>query len=138
MTTRNQAPCKGIAIEVAPGELIDKLTILEIKAERVTDPAKAHNVRVELAALRSAYDRAVSPSAELTALTAELRAVNETLWQIEDEIRRCERDQDFGPRFIELARSVYRTNDRRAALKRRINDLLGSDLIEEKQYLDYG
>ncbi|HZT79209.1 MAG TPA: DUF6165 family protein, partial [Gemmataceae bacterium] len=131
------APRKAVAVEVAPGELIDRLTILDIKAGRVTDPAKLRHVRVELAALRNAHDRDVPPSPELAALTAELRAVNEALWEIEDEIRRCERDQDFGPRFVELARSVYRTNDRRAALKRRINELLGSDLVEEKEHPDY-
>ena len=70
-------------------------------------------------------------------LATELKAVNEARWQIEDEIRRCERDEDFGPRFVALARSVYRTNDRRAALKHQINELLGSKLIEEKSYTSY-
>jgi tetratricopeptide (TPR) repeat protein len=130
-------PQTTVAIEIAPGELIDKITILEIKAERLTDAAKLGNVRVELEALRRDHDRALPPSTELAALTAQLRAVNEELWQIEDDIRLCERRQDFGPLFIELARSVYRTNDRRADLKRRINTLLGSSLIEEKSYASY-
>jgi hypothetical protein len=88
--------------------------------------------------LVAAGDRAVPGSAELTQLATELKAVNEALWQIEDEIRRCEHDADFGPRFVALARSVYVTNDRRAALKREINELLGSRLIEEKSYASYG
>jgi len=131
------APSNAVAAPISPGELIDKTTILQIKAERLTDPAKLRNVTAELEALRAAHERAVSPSPGLAALTAELRAVNEALWQIEDDIRLCERQQDFGPRFVELARSVYRTNDRRAELKRRINELLGSRLIEEKSYATY-
>jgi len=127
-------PRSAVAVEVAPGELIDKITILEIKAERLSEPARLRNVRTELAALRAARERAVQPSPPLEALTAELRAVNEALWQTEDDLRLCERDQDFGPRFVELARSVYRLNDGRAELKRRINELLGSSLVEEKSY----
>jgi hypothetical protein len=126
-----------VLLETAPGELIDKITILEIKSERIQDMAKLHNVRVELATLQSARARAMTVSAELARLTAELKAVNLALWDIEDEIRLCERDKDFGPRFIELARSVYRQNDRRAAVKRQINLLLGSHLIEEKAYAPY-
>jgi tetratricopeptide (TPR) repeat protein len=124
----------SILIEIAPGELLDKITILQIKSERIRDPMKLRNVRHELTVLEAAQQQATAPSAELQQLTASLKEVNEALWQIEDEIRLCERDQDFGPRFIELARSVYRQNDRRAALKRRINDLLGSALKEEKAF----
>jgi hypothetical protein len=91
-------------------------------------------VRRELAALEAARDRAVRPSGELAALTAELKAVNEALWQVEDDIRRCEREQDFGREFVALARAVYRNNDRRAQLKRLIDELLGSDWKEEKSY----
>ncbi|HEY7308161.1 MAG TPA: DUF6165 family protein [Gemmataceae bacterium] len=121
-------------VEIAPGELIDKITILEIKCQRIRDAAKLVNIRAELAVLVSVQDRCVQPSAELTALIEELRIVNETLWNVEDELRLCECGQDFGPRFIELARSVYRHNDRRAALKRQINELLGSRILEEKSY----
>jgi hypothetical protein len=128
---------RPVTVEVAPGELIDKITILEIKSERITDAAKRHHVGTELALLVGARDRAMPGSAELARLAGELKAVNEALWRIEDEIRLCERDEDFGPRFIALARSVYRTNDRRAALKRQINELLGSRLIEEKSYTAY-
>jgi hypothetical protein len=128
------AELRPITVEIAPGELIDKITILEIKSERITDAAQRHHVGAELALLVAARDCTVPGSAELTRLETELKEVNEALWQIEDEIRLCERDEDFGPRFIGLARSVYGTNDRRAALKRRINELLQSDLMEEKSY----
>lgn len=126
-----------ILIEIAPGELIDKITILEIKSERITQAEKLANVTAELSVLRDAYLSAVSPFDSLRELTGELKQTNAALWDIEDEIRDCERRQDFGPRFIALARSVYLQNDRRAALKRRINELLGSRLIEEKSYTQY-
>ena len=126
-----------ITVEIAPGELIDKITILEIKAERIADQAKVKNVRIELGVLESARDAAIIASVELTNLTTQLKQVNEELWDIEDNIRDCERDKDFGDKFIELARAVYHTNDRRAALKRDINKLLGSKLVEEKSYADY-
>ena len=128
---------KAILVEIAPGELIDKITILLIKSERIDDPGKIENVRVELQVLEEARDSAVAASPELDRLTAELKSVNEALWEIEDDIRDCERNKDFGPKFVELARSVYRSNDRRAAAKREINELLGSKLIEEKSYAEY-
>src|SRR5271166_4126010 len=131
------AELRPITVEIAPGELIDKITILEIKSERISNAAKRHHVGTELALLVAARDRAVPGSAELARLATELKAVNEARWQVEDEIRLCERGEDFGPRFVALARSVYRTNDRRAALKRQINELLGSKLIEEKSYTSY-
>jgi hypothetical protein len=127
-------PTRAVVIEAAPGELIDKITILEIKAKHIGDAAKLSHVRTELETLRAAWDRTIVPSEDLAALTAELRAINQALWKIEDEIRHCEQVGDFGPRFVELARSVYKTNDHRAAVKRRINQLLGSELIEEKSY----
>jgi hypothetical protein len=124
-------------VPIGPGELIDKITILEIKATHLDAPEKLANVRAELAALVSARDAAIDASASLADLTTALKDVNAILWRIEDEIRDCERARDFGPRFIELARAVYRTNDERAALKRRINDLLGADIVEEKSYAPY-
>jgi hypothetical protein len=127
----------AVLVEVAPGELIDKITILQIKSERIDDPEKVKNVRVELEVLEKARDEAIAASPELERLTVELKTVNEALWEIEDDIRDCERTKDFGPRFVELARSVYRSNDRRAAAKRKINELLGSQLIEEKSYAEY-
>ena len=137
-TRTGRDPARPVRVEVPAGELIDKITILGIKSDRLSDPDKLRNVRTELATLEAARDAALPESAALTALTAELRGVNETLWGVEDEIRLCERDGDFGERFVALARSVYRHNDRRAALKRRINELLGSRLVEEKGYAQYG
>jgi tetratricopeptide (TPR) repeat protein len=128
---------KTIRVEMAPGELIDKITILVIKKERITDDSKMRNILRELTTLETTRDQAVAASKELTRLTAELKKVNEALWEIEDAIRLCERDQDFGPRFIELARSVYHNNDQRAALKRQINELLGARFLEEKSYAEY-
>ena len=127
-------PTRSVVIETAPGELIDKITILEIKADRIRDEEKLRNVKRELENLEKARERTILPSDSLAALTTELRSVNQTLWDIEDDIRRCEREADFGPRFVELARSVYKSNDHRAALKRRINELLGSVIVEEKSY----
>lgn len=126
-----------ISVPVSTGELIDKITILQIKSERITDPAKLRNVRQELEMLQAARDGAIRASEALTDLTGQLKATNEALWDIEDEIRNCERNQDFGPQFIELARSVYHQNDRRFELKRRINEQVGSALVEEKSYAPY-
>lgn len=128
---------KPILVETAPGELIDKITILQIKTERMTDREKLRNVQVELVTLCAARDGAIPPSDAIAELSAQLKAVNEALWDIEDDIRCCEREGDFGPKFIELARSVYRSNDQRAALKRQINQQLGSKLVEEKSYQPY-
>jgi hypothetical protein len=125
---------RPITIEIAPGELLDKITILEIKTERISDAAKRRDVDAELALLVAARECTVPGSAELTRLETELKEINEALWQVEDEIRLCERCEDFGPRFVALARSAHHTNDRRAALKRRINELLRSELMEEKSY----
>ncbi|WP_193181960.1 DUF6165 family protein [Nisaea sediminum] len=126
-----------ILVPIAPGELLDKITILEIKLERMEDAAKLANVRIEFDALDAVRREKLPASAELTDATARLKAINEELWVIEDDIRDCERGGDFGPTFIELARAVYRTNDRRAAIKKEINLLLGSALVEEKSYKDY-
>ncbi len=123
--------------EISPGELIDKITILQIKLERLDDAAKIANVRSELETLAATCDAAVPASPELASLTAELKEINGRLWEIEDDIRDCERRQDFGPAFVELARGVYLTNDRRSRVKRLINELLGSRLVEEKSYAAY-
>jgi hypothetical protein len=128
---------KPILVEIASGELIDKITILQIKSERIVAADKLRNVRVELEVLAAARDAAMPATAELADLTAQLKQINEALWDIEDAIRDCEREQDFGPEFIKLARSVYHSNDRRAALKRQVNELLGSKLVEEKSYAAY-
>jgi Tfp pilus assembly protein PilF len=122
-----------ITVEVGAGELIDKITILEIKAERIDDPAKLANIHRELEHLRAASG-ALPRCPERDELTAELRAVNDAIWDVEEGVRDCERLGDFGERFIELARAVYQKNDRRAALKRKINLLAGSGIIEEKSH----
>lgn len=127
----------SVLTEVSWGELIDKYTILAIKAERLADPAKRENVLREKTALDPARNQAFAMAPDLDVLEGRLKTVNEALWVIEDEIRDCEREKDFGPRFIELARSVYMRNDLRAALKREINERLGSRLVEEKSYQPY-
>ncbi|MFI5372354.1 MAG: DUF6165 family protein [Candidatus Eisenbacteria bacterium] len=125
-------------LDTSPGEFLDKLTILEIKSERIAEPAKLANVRHELELLRAQWEKTAVSNGEVSRLVAELRSVNDTLWGIEDRIRECEAARRFDAEFVELARSVYRTNDRRAAIKRRLNETLGSRLIEEKSYSDYG
>ena len=123
-------------VEVSWGELVDKLTILEIKARRLTSPAAVENVRRELAALNKVLS-GLKPPPGFDALKQGLIAVNESLWEIEDNIRAKEAASSFDREFIDLARSVYIENDKRAALKREINLLLKSELIEEKQYTAY-
>jgi hypothetical protein len=127
----------NVTIEIGPGELIDKITILEIKAAHIGTRDKLVNIRHELAVLVAARAAAIASSPALDNLTAQLKSVNGTLWRVEDEIRECERGSDFGPRFLALARAVYRTNDQRAAIKREINDLLRADIVEEKSYAAY-
>ena len=126
-----------ILIPGSPGELIDKITILEIKFEKILDVSKRMNVGRELEALSISLEQNIIISTELAALKLNLKKVNEVLWDIEDDIRSCERKSDFGPIFVQLARSVYFQNDRRAAFKKEINVLLGSDIIEEKSYAKY-
>tara|TARA_B100000315_G_scaffold210567_1_gene206910 strand:+ start:10938 stop:11333 length:396 start_codon:yes stop_codon:yes gene_type:complete len=128
---------KSVSVDIAPGELIDKITILDIKSERMDDAAKLANVRHELAILTATRDKDIATSSELEELTAKLKAVNEILWEIEDDIRECEAAKDYSQKFVDLARAVYVTNDERANLKREINMLLGSDIIEEKSYKPY-
>ena len=126
----------NILVPISPGELLDKITILEIKLARMADESKLANVRVELESL-AAVEASLPNDAGLPALRQSLREINEALWVIEDDIRDCERAGDFGQRFIELARAVYHTNDRRAAVKREVNVALGSRLVEEKSYAAY-
>jgi hypothetical protein len=126
-----------IMTPISPGELIDKITILRIKMANITDPVKLKNVETEHAVLAAVLKSDVPASAELTALDDQLQAINQELWNIEDDIRDCERDRDFGDKFIQLARAVYVTNDKRGELKKQINTLLGSTLVEEKSYAAY-
>lgn len=127
----------SVLIEVGAGELIDKITILNIKTKRMGDPVKLRNVQHELDVLEAARQRALPASDELVRLEGALTEVNEALWVIEDDIRACEAERDFGARFIELARSVYIQNDKRATLKKDINLLCGSSIVEEKSYTDF-
>ncbi len=127
----------SVSVEISPGELIDKITILEIKLDRIEDAEKRVNVKHEFEILTAARDGAIKPTPELERLSTELKQANARLWEIEDDIRDCERAKDFGAAFVALARAVYVTNDKRSRLKRRINELLGSGLIEEKSYAAY-
>ena len=127
----------SVRVDIAPGDLIDKITILVIKSERMNDSAKLKNVCMELDILSATRDKAIRPSTVLDELTNKLKAVNERRWIIEDDIRDCEAAKNFGSNFIKLARAVYQYNDERARLKREINHLLGSQIIEEKSYRPY-
>jgi len=124
-------------VPMSPGELLDKITILRIKSERIDDARKVANVRRELGKLEEIWSDSVQADDVLEGLRLELRAINETLWEIEDHIRAEEQTANFGERFVELARAVYRTNDRRARAKRSVNRHLGSELFEEKSYPDH-
>ncbi len=117
--------------------MLDKISILEIKSERITDTDALANVRHELALLTSARDQSIPSDVDISAEFSELTEINKALWDIEDDIRDCERRGDFGSYFMELARAVYGTNDKRSAVKRLINKSLGSALIEEKSYTTY-
>jgi len=121
-------------IEVSDGEIVDKLTIIEIKLENIKDEVKLANIRKEYDVVNEAVKKIIDKK---DPLYVELLNVNKELWKIEDDIRDCERAKDFGPKFVELARAVYFTNDRRADVKKRINIQSGSNLIEEKSYQAY-
>lgn len=126
-----------IKVPVSFGEVLDKITILEIKSERITDSDKVRNVRKELQELSRVWDEVVEDQSLVATERQALKAINEQLWEIEDDIRDQEAAQDFGDRFIALARAVYVTNDKRAAVKKQINLALGSSFVEEKSYQDY-
>jgi peptidoglycan hydrolase CwlO-like protein len=121
-------------IDVSNGEIVDKLTIIEIKLKHIKDEAKLKNLRKEYEVLDKAVSQIISKDHDLY---KELLKINQELWDIEDTIRDLERAKDFGPKFIETARAVYFTNDKRSEVKRQINELTGSDLIEEKSYQKY-
>ena len=126
-----------IKVPISPGELLDKITILRIKSRRMTDPQKLANVRLELHALEEIWENSAPAGIDVQSDVRALLEVNERLWVIEDDIRDKERAQAFDAEFIRLARAVYIENDERAAVKRRLNITLGSDLVEEKSYSDY-
>jgi len=126
-------------IEVSNGEVLDKYSILQIKSERITDPTALNNIRRELESLQPAVDaiHSLESSGALHTLQDQQLKVNTSLWEVEDVLRGLEKSQDFGPSFVAAARSVYKLNDRRAAVKKEINLLTGSNLIEEKSYEKY-
>lgn len=127
----------NLSAEISVGEFLDKVTILEIKSERIKDAAKLENVHKELNILRQTWQNSPFSQKDIAAEIAELKEINERLWEIEDYIRDKESEGAFDDQFIQLARSVYVTNDERAAVKRRINVKVGSNLVEEKSYADY-
>ena len=126
-----------ISVPVSPGELVDKITILEIKAERITDEEKLKNVKTELELLVQVWEAASVDAEAVLPLKETLKGINQALWDIEDQIRVKESKQEFDQEFIDLARSVYVQNDQRAAAKKQINVLLGSRIKEEKSYAEY-
>jgi len=126
-----------IKVPISPGELLDKITILRIKSQRMSDPAKVSNVRLELRTLEDTWSASAYAKVDIEADINALLAVNERLWVIEDDIRDKERAQTFDAEFVRLARAVYFENDERAAIKRRINTALGSKIVEEKSYRNY-
>ena len=126
-----------LKVQISPGELIDKITILEIKAENILVESKQMNIRNELKILTHCKESNVIETPELEKLSIKLKAINKILWDIEDDIRVCEGKKDFGKKFVKLARGVYKNNDVRANLKREINQLLQSVLVEEKSYTEY-
>ena len=128
---------KDIHVPISPGELLDKITILRIKAARMSDATKVANVKHELSLLEQTWRDSGAAAVDLGPEEANLTRVNESLWVIEDDIRDEERAQRFGEKFIALARAVYVTNDERAQIKKRINQLLGSTIVEEKSYKPY-
>lgn len=130
-------PMSEITVPVSFGELLDKIAILQIKSERMTDEAKLANVRRELSALEKTWMAHPAAGSDIARLRADLKAVNERLWDIEDQVRLKEKAQAFDPDFVEMARSVYLQNDERARIKKAINLALGSSYVEEKSYQDY-
>lgn len=128
---------KDVLVPISPGELLDKITILRIKAARITDPAKVGNIRLELELLEKTWRESGCADAHLAKDERALHDVNDRLWDIEDRIREKEAVQTFDRDFIELARAVYVYNDERAAIKKRVNIQLGSRIIEEKSYRAY-
>lgn len=127
----------SISTEISFGEFLDKLTILDIKCERIRDTDKLKNVEHERDVLNRIWKEHEKSSVDISAEYNELKKINERLWEIEDDIRDKEKNKEFDQEFVELARSVYVTNDERARIKKEINLKLGSDLVEEKSYSDY-
>ena len=133
MTNRS----KKILAEISVGELLDKISILEIKLDKIKDKESLIEINKEYASLGETKNSNISITKDLENFTKQLKEINMKLWSIEDEKRMCEKNKDFGKKFIELARSVYLNNDKRAKIKSEINKLLGSNIKEVKQYVNY-
>jgi len=128
---------KKILTEISAGELLDKISILEIKLEKVQDKESLKEINKEYKVLKNAQDSNIKISEDLRVLFHDLKKINITLWEIEDQVRSCEKNKDFGEKFVQLARNVYLSNDKRSNIKLKINKLLGSNLREIKKYSDY-
>ena len=128
---------KKILTEISPGELLDKISILEIKLIKITDKNNLFEINKEYEILKKTQNSTIKLDDEIKDLFNSLKYVNLYLWDVEDKIRICEKNKDFGKEFIELARAVYSTNDARSKIKSEINELLGSNIKEVKQYVDY-
>ncbi len=130
------------SVPISVGELVDKISILKIKQERIKEPTKLTNINLEHDLLRRILEEitnnlVTSQHPQLFGLSVKLKNINMIIWDIEDDIRDHERRKDFGPTFVELARGVYHNNDERATIKREINEFVGSTIVEEKSYTDY-
>ena len=128
---------KKILSEISPGDLLDKISILEIKLEKIKDKASQEEINKEYKILKEVQNSNVEITEKLKTLLKEIKEVNLNLWNIEDKLRICEKNKDFGQTFIELARSVYLNNDKRSKIKSKINEVSGSNIKEIKQYVDY-
>ena len=128
---------KKILSEISPGELLDKISILEIKIDKIKSKDKQQKIKKEYKLLKEAQNLNIEDSEDIRKLFNEIKKINLNLWVIEDKIRICEKNKNFGKEFIELSRSVYLNNDKRAAIKSQLNDLLGSNIREVKEYADY-
>ena len=128
---------KKILSEISAGELLDKISILEIKLEKIKSEESKIEINKEYKMLKMILKENVELTEDLTNLSKEIKAVNLILWNIEDELRKCEKNKDFSKTFIELARGVYFNNDKRAKIKSKINSMLGSNIREVKHYVDY-
>jgi len=128
---------KKIVSEISAGELLDKISILEIKLDKIKNQNRQQEINKEYKILKKTKDLSIEVTQEIDRLIKEIKIINVKLWEIEDKIRVCEKNKDFGKEFIELARAVYLTNDKRAKIKSRINEMAGSNIKEIKEYADY-
>ena len=129
--------CKKILTEISPGELLDKISILEIKLKQITDKNSLEQVKKEYKILKETQNSSIELTGRIKELFDSIKEVNLVLWRIEDDVRFCEKNKDFGKNFIELARAIYFNNAKRSDIKSEINKTLGSNINEVKQYVNY-